>query len=189
MTRDEIKKQMRLELEQEIPESHRTTAIIMTHDGVDYTPEQLMQQIENDTEFGNQLLDSWIGLRETGDVDALDDILDQLDDRYRQTEEVAMDQQTMDRVIALMQKDIDQASKVAPIWVNTPSVPDDDGKLLTPKEAFQQVKDGTPFGKIFAGEFLFNYTIQEQQSKMLGIPIPDFDKEVIPIPVPNKQLN
>jgi hypothetical protein len=86
-----------------------------------------------------------------------------------------MDQETKDRVIALMQKDLDDANKNWPTWSDTPSVPDDSGNMLTPNQAFQQVKDGTEFGDIFAQDFLTSYTIQEALCKAMGVPMPTFD--------------
>jgi hypothetical protein len=88
-----------------------------------------------------------------------------------------MNQETKDRVIALMQKDLDDANRSAPGWSDTPTVPDDDGKLWTPNDAFQQVKDGTEFGNAFAEDFLLNYTMQEALCTAMGVPMPTFGNE------------
>jgi hypothetical protein len=175
MDRNEAKKQMRLELEQDISFDRRTTVVVMTHNGQDYTSEALMQEVEKDTQFGNQLLDSWLSFQEHGDLDLVDDELDALDDHKHHH----MDQQTRDRVLALMQKDLDTAAKLAPTWADTPSIQDDDGNVLTPKECFQQVKDGTAFGNVFAEEFLMNYAM-EAVAQILGVPMPNFNNEVDP---------
>jgi hypothetical protein len=195
MDRNEAKKQMRLELEQDISFDRRTTVVVMTHNGQDYTSEALMQEVEKDTQFGNQLLDSWLSFQEHGDLDLVDDELDALDDHkhhhfvdeldeecthHSNVREDIMDQQTRDRVLALMQKDLDTAAKLAPTWADTPSIQDDDGNVLTPKECFQQVKDGTVFGNVFAEEFLMNYAMEEAVAQILGVPMRYLNNEADP---------
>jgi hypothetical protein len=208
MDRNEAKIQMRLELERDIDPVRRTTAVVMTHEGQGYTSEQLMQEVEKDSQFGNQLLDSWISFQEHGNLDVVDDELDALDDfkqhrigelhegeldqectHHSHVREDIMDQQTRDRVLALMQKDLDTAAKLAPTWADTPSIEDDDGNVLTPKECFQQVKDGTEFGNLFAEEFLMNYAMQEALAQMLNVPMTSFDGVPLDGEEPDKTSN
>lgn len=147
MDRNEVKKQMRAEMVRDLSEEQRD---ITTTTGL--TPNQMMDEVDRDTEIGKALLESFL----------------------HPEQELRLPPLTPEQraeILALMQKDLDAAAAQVPEWANTEKIAqDDDGNELTPNQVFQQVKDGTTFGDQYARAWLARHNINAKLTELQGDP-------------------
>lgn len=79
-----------------------------------------------------------------------------------------MDQGTRERILALMQKDIEEAGKLMPEWLNEPCT-EDDVREYTPLQIMDEVKNATPVGNEYAEKWLARHNMLETFDQLVGL--------------------
>jgi hypothetical protein len=79
-----------------------------------------------------------------------------------------MDQATREKVLVLMQKDIEEAGKLMPEWLNEPCA-EDDTREYTPLQILDEVKNGTDFGNRYGEKWLLRHNLLETMDNLVGL--------------------
>lgn len=138
MDRDQAKIQMRKELEKDIPTDEREQKVYPIGDKV-FSPNELMAEVEADSDLGKFLLDDYIAFTSGNDK------IPQLTAVQKA------------HTIALMESDL----KVAPPgWADT-VIFDDGIKTWTPNQVMKEVRDGTDFGNRYLVIYYENNALLE----------------------------
>ena len=119
MTRDEAKKLMRLELEQDVPSNVRQDKVFSIRDRM-LSANDLMEEIEADTDLGKYLLDDFILFKNGVALTAIERL----------------------QVIGMMEKDM----KISPTGWADEVIYQQDGKSWTPNQIMAEVRSETDFG-------------------------------------------
>jgi hypothetical protein len=126
MTRDEAKKQMRLDLEMDLSMEDRNIPSDI-YSGL--TANQVMEEVEKSSDIGERFLDDFIAYQ---------------NGKY-------FGEEVRKNVVRLMEADLE---KQPAGFADKSYIKDDDGNLLTPRQVVQQFKEGTDFGNRYAEQWL-----------------------------------
>jgi hypothetical protein len=164
MTRDEVKKQMRLEFETDLSEDERNDRSLAVGDRL-VSATDLIQEIEEGTALGEYLVDDYIKFHDTDNQDyhykTMTEVLSDFNQNKPISDVDTLSEADRKAVLALMQDDLDYASKELPGWADEPCA-DDGDRELTPRQLFQEVKDGTDFGNRYAMTWLVRHELMNE---------------------------
>lgn len=132
MTRDEAKKQMRIEMTTDLSAEELNNSL-SSLGGL--TPNQVMKEVDQGTEVGENFLTEFV---------------------VYAAAKGPLDETTRNHVIAMMEKDLKSQE---PEFADQPWIyyPDQSGEMYTPNQMIEQVRQGTDFGNLYAGEWMMHY--------------------------------
>lgn len=127
MDSNEVKKKMREALVRELTPQERTIPYVPTPNGV-LTADQVMEEVEQDTELGKRVLNDFTVFYETG--------------------EWPLEDSDLTQIASLMETDINDRQTAE--FGDTPIIVSDIGDVRTPRQLIQEIRDRTVLGMEFA---------------------------------------
>jgi hypothetical protein len=129
MNRDAAKKQMRIEMTDDLP-TEKLDQPMQVLGGL--TPNQVMDEVDQGSEVGERFLTDYVVHNAAGGP---------------------LDETTRNHIVVLMESDL----KSRPDFADEPWIRNPDGGMLSPNQMIQQIKNGTDLGNLYADAWMGSY--------------------------------